>query len=504
MGFVAKSTAFIFSSLLFSWPCQVLADSQGHLPGIQGKTIEELIEMTEPEGEAAREKAGLLRRGEKTYRQFCVHCHGERGQGKGRTSPYLYPLPRDVTMGVFKFRSTPSNALPRDEDLYRTIRRGVAGTAMPAWGDVLNDLTLRALVEFIKTFSDRFQLESPDFVMPIGLEPAFDRLSIEKGKVLYRELRCGRCHGKEGEREGPLERKLNDFWGNPSRVYDLRRTGFYKGGASSDEVYQTLITGMDGTPMNAYDYVSGDELWHLVHYLQSRYLQQVPESVEMSETILSLRVNENLDVSPQAVVWEKAPITQVKLRALQSKNNGTSRLSLQSLRNEEKIAFRLQWSDGSPDRAGPMAFQFLDGVALQFATDSAIHSTYYGMGERNKPVNIWHWRADSSQKVVGREVVLHPMELDPFREQAVEELNSSGFGTLTVQSLEDQQVLGKGIWQDSQWTVVFVRELETGSPFDVHFAEAGKALMAVALWDGTSKEKNANKRVSFWQNLKFQ
>jgi DMSO reductase family type II enzyme heme b subunit len=347
-------------------------------------------------------------------------------------------------------------------------------------------------------------LESPDFVMPIGLEPAFDRLSIEKGKVLYRELRCGRCHGKEGEREGPLERKLNDFWGNPSRVYDLRRTGFYKGGASSDEVYQTLITGMDGTPMNAYDYVSGDELWHLVHYLQSRYLQQVPESVEMSETILSLRVNENLDVSPQAVVWEKAPITQVKLRALQSKNNGTSRLSLQSLRNEEKIAFRLQWSDGSPDRAGPMAFQFLDGVALQFATDSAIHSTYYGMGERNKPVNIWHWRADSSQKVVGREVVLHPMELDPFREQAVEELNSSGFGTLTVQSLEDQQVLGKGIWQDGQWTVVFVRELETGSPFDVHFAEAGKALMAVALWDGTSKEKNANKRVSFWQNLKFQ
>ena len=60
MGFVAKSTAFIFSFLLFSWPCQVLADSQGHLPGIQGKTIEELIEMTEPEGEAAREVRDTL------------------------------------------------------------------------------------------------------------------------------------------------------------------------------------------------------------------------------------------------------------------------------------------------------------------------------------------------------------------------------------------------------------------------------------------------------------
>jgi hypothetical protein len=30
-----------------------------------------------------------------------------------------------------------------------------------------------------------------------------------------------------------------------------------------------------------------------------------------------------------------------------------------------------------------------------------------------------------------------------------------------------------------------------------------KLLMAVALWDGALKEINANKRVSFWQELKF-
>jgi DMSO reductase family type II enzyme heme b subunit len=501
MGYVFKFAVIFFSTLIFSCPSQVLADNQDHLPGIQSKTVKELIEMTAPDRGAEREKQSFLRRGKKAYWQFCVHCHGERGQGKGHASPYLYPLPRDVTLGIFKFRSTPGNALPRDEDLYRTIRYGVPGTAMPAWGDVLNDLTLQALVEFIKTFSDRFQFGAPDFIMPIGLEPVFDRLSIKKGEALYQELRCGRCHGEEGEREGSLE--LNDAWGNPSRVYDLRRAELYKAGASSDEVFQTLVTGMDGTPMNAYDYVSGNELWHLVHYLQSLYQQPVSEKSKMSETIFSLRTSENLKASPEAVVWQKSPKTQVKLRALQSINSATSGLWVQSLHNDEQIAFRLQWRDASPNRAEQGVSRFLDGAALQFARSSAIHSTYYGMGEKNKSVNIWHWRADSNQKVVGSDVASRSMKVDPFREQAVEELNASGFGTLTVQSLEDQQILGKGVWQDGQWSVVFVRNLDTGSPYDTSFAKVGKALMAVALWDGASKEKNANKRVSFWQELIF-
>ncbi len=503
MGLTVKSTVFFFSVLLFFIPVQVFSESQDHLPGIKSKTIEDLIGMTDPAGGTARKKADLLSKGKIAYRQFCIHCHGEQGQGKGKTSPYLYPHSRDMTLGVFKFRSTPSNALPRDEDLYRTIRNGVPGTAMPAWGDVLNDQTLLALVEYIKIFSDRFQLESPDYIMPIGLEPAFDRLSIKKGAVLYRELRCDRCHGKEGERVGFLGQELNDAWGNLSKVYDLRWTELYKRGASSDEVYQTLITGMDGTPMNAYDYVSRDELWHLVHFLQSRYKQQGSALAKMSRTIYSLRVSENLDVFPQAIIWEQAPKAQVKLRSLQSIYKGTNMLTVQSLRNNKKIAFRLQWSDVSPDLAQPGSSRFLDGAALQFVSKSSIQSTYYGMGESNKPVNIWHWRADSSQQVMGREIDSHSMKLDPFREEAVEELNSSGFGTLTVQTLEDQQVQGKGMWRDGKWTVVFIRDLVTDSPFDAQFYAAGKAMIALALWDGALKEKNANKRVSFWQELKF-
>ena len=55
--------------------------------------------------------------------------------------------------------------------------------------------------------------------------------------------------------------------------------------------------------------------------------------------------------------------------------------------------------------------------------------------------------------------------------------------------------------KNGKWTVVFLRNLKTESPFDIQFLESANTLIAFALWDGQQKEKNANKRVSFWQQL---
>ena len=142
---------FLIGFLFFQYfSSQIFAD--------ESKTIERLIELTEPLGRDAQETAARIKAGEKAYIQFCVHCHGLKGQGDGKASSYLSPPPRDLSLGVFKFRSTPSNALPRNEDLYRTIKKGIPGTAMPAWGDILREETLASLVEYIKYFSDRFQM----------------------------------------------------------------------------------------------------------------------------------------------------------------------------------------------------------------------------------------------------------------------------------------------------------------------------------------------------------
>ena len=49
------------------------------------------------------------------------------------------------TAGVYKFRSTMSGQLPTDDDLFRTITLGIAGTSMDHYA-VLPERDRRALV----------------------------------------------------------------------------------------------------------------------------------------------------------------------------------------------------------------------------------------------------------------------------------------------------------------------------------------------------------------------
>src|SRR5207245_9732077 len=65
------------------------------------------------------------------YNHACAWCHGRDGRGDGPAAfsinKYLSPRPRDLTLGRFKLRSTPSGELPTDEDLLRTLERGSPG-----------------------------------------------------------------------------------------------------------------------------------------------------------------------------------------------------------------------------------------------------------------------------------------------------------------------------------------------------------------------------------------
>ena len=88
------------------------------------------------DSETGKEK-DLLRIGATVYKHMCVFCHGENGNGGGKAMAYLYPWPRDFRQGVFKYRTTPFGSIPLDQDIYRTISRGVPGTSMPAWGGAL-------------------------------------------------------------------------------------------------------------------------------------------------------------------------------------------------------------------------------------------------------------------------------------------------------------------------------------------------------------------------------
>jgi cytochrome c553 len=72
----------------------------------------------------------FVEQGRAIYIRRCSFCHGLMGDGEGPAAQFLDPRPRDFTLGTFKFRTTQSGELPTDEDLFRTVSRGLSGTGM--------------------------------------------------------------------------------------------------------------------------------------------------------------------------------------------------------------------------------------------------------------------------------------------------------------------------------------------------------------------------------------
>lgn len=243
----------------------------------------------EPVKAQGRSSAQILERGREVYERNCAVCHGQNGDGNGMAAHMFQTKPRDFTKGIFKFRSTSYGSLPTDEDLFRTISRGVRWTAMVAQDD-LPEEDRWAVIQYLKTFSPRFQQEQPEAPMPIPKPPLRTKGLIAKGQEVYQKAECGECHGKDGRGDGPSAEKLKDEWGHPIRPTDLTRRPF-KGGSTPRDLFRTLVTGLGGTPMPSYrDALTDDELWALVYYILSLSKDGFAEQAVVGEESLGWMV----------------------------------------------------------------------------------------------------------------------------------------------------------------------------------------------------------------------
>ena len=95
-----------------------------------------------------------------------------------------------------------------DEDLFRMIRDGMPGTAMPGWADMLSDQDMWDLIAHLKTFAG-LEEEKPGKQLDYGSQVASSPDSIAKGEELFHQGdRCSECHGNLGK--GDAIKKLKD------------------------------------------------------------------------------------------------------------------------------------------------------------------------------------------------------------------------------------------------------------------------------------------------------
>ncbi|HYK92373.1 MAG TPA: cytochrome c [Acidobacteriota bacterium] len=193
----------------------------------------------------------LLEQGKKVYHSHCAECHGPAGLGDGPKAHELGFHPRDFALSAFKCRCTASGELPTDEDLLRTITNGMPGTPMRPFGSLsLHDR--QALVQFIKTLSPAFAAKPQPKC--IGLAPSIPMTeqTVHEGAQIYRVLNCWMCHGLQGRGDGPSSADLKDDWGRPIKAYNFTAGKRFKCGGDDPDLYRTMLTGMNGSPMPSY------------------------------------------------------------------------------------------------------------------------------------------------------------------------------------------------------------------------------------------------------------
>jgi cytochrome c oxidase cbb3-type subunit 2 len=217
----------------------------------------------------ASHPGGTPRDGATVYAAHCAECHGPAGRGDGPASFVLSPRPRDFSTGSYKIRTTETGSIPTDEDLLRSVRRGLAGTAMPGWEGLLPDAEIHSVVEYVKAFSPQFAGTRPQ-VVTLGAEVPASPASVARGLAVYERLQCAACHGSDGRGSGAVATEFEDDWGQPMLAADLTEPWTFRGGATGRDVFMRFRTGMSGTPMPSFkDAATDAEMWDLTHYILS-------------------------------------------------------------------------------------------------------------------------------------------------------------------------------------------------------------------------------------------
>jgi len=514
-------------ALLIAWLCAVSMpfDFAQGIPSVTRGMGSLRAQGPDVGTEAQRESGRVL------YLKNCAQCHGDKGDAEGYATPHLYPRPRDFTAGRFKVRTTPSGALPTHQDLVNIIRRGMPYTSMPAWPN-LSDQEVSDLAYYLTTFSANFSA-AENVPQPLSLPsaPAVTEESIELGKKLYAETGCLKCHGNLGRGDGPSASTLMDDLGFPIRAANLTQSWTFRGGSTREDIFRTMTTGMNGSPMPSFvDSLMPEQRWAIADYIDSLSGGNGPGYTNL---VVAKPSADPIDVTKGTASFAAAPIARIPILGQitepgRSFHPPTTSVTVQAIYDAESIALLVRWHDMSSEKTGKngpslpvppeeeeaapggakpagdnpfgdaalpdqqpaadpfaeapapaaQASEFSDAVAVQIPSQApaGARKPYFIFGDAQAPVDLWFFD------------LARP---EPF------EFTGRGSADVTPNLTGD--LTGVASYDQGEWSVIFKRPLQASS--GAALSPAQFMPIAFSVWDGFSRERGNRRGLTVWHSL---
>ncbi len=449
---------------------------------------------------AARAAAPDVDNGEKVYVARCLGCHGDEGDGLGFGADRMLPPPRDFTLGQFKIKTTGfEDPVPNDSDLIRMIRDGMPGTSMPGWAGMISEQDILDVTLYIKTFAE-MEEEVPEDQVDYGTQIASSADSIEQGKKLFLDGdRCSECHGEEGK--GVSIKKLKGDNGERTWPKNLTKPWTFLASNDPKDIFSRVTVGIPGTQMPSFAdpksklKLSIEERWNVANYVAS--LAKTGKVVRPENTVIkATRTEGELPVSPDDPAWETAsPSTFFLVPQIIAKDRfftpANDTITASAFYNDKEFAILLEWDDRTKSIPGDPAAEkiadkvlYEDQVAIQLPVKipTSMEKPYFGMGDANNPVNIWHWSSGTTDQP-----------------ESVNLMNAKGFEEIEPRDAAAAGVRAKSSYKDGTWKVVVVRPLATSDPkADLQFEEGRFIPIALANWDGSNSETGSKHTMTTW------
>ena len=483
--------------------------------------------------------------GKTLYLKFCAQCHNENGDGEGHAAPHLRPRPRNFTTGKFKVRTTPNGALPTHQDLVNIIRRGMPYTSMPAWPD-LSDQEVSDLAHFITTFSPDFSsAENVPKPVPLPSAPNATNETIALGKQLYEETGCVRCHGALGRGDGPSAPTLKDDWGHPIRAANLAQSWTFRGGSSREDIFKTMSTGFNGTPMPSFlDALTPEQRWAITDFIVSLSGDKGPG---YSNLVVAKYVGAPIDLAKGAASFASAPVARFPIvgqimepgRAF---HPPATSVTVQAIYDADSIALLVRWHDMSAEKTGkngpslpvPLEEEEEPAVAASASGGAGAGGSVFGdaevapggqaaaggqppgadpfaepdlapAGQPSEFSDAVAIQIPSQVPAGARKPYFlfgdaqNPVDLWFFDLAGANPLQFTGRGSADITPSDAKDLTGVASYDQGEWSVIFKRPLRPAS--GAGFVSEQFMPVAFSVWDGSSRERGNRRGLTLWYSL---